>query len=173
MTAKLLLAGLLEEFRSPGSEYRGKPFWAWNGELEPAELRRQVRIMKKMGLGGAFMHSRVGLATAYLSDEWFECVAATVDEAEKEGIEAWLYDEDRWPSGAAGGIVTENPAFRMRSLRMIELAGPAELAWDEATVAAFTAKLEGATARDVKRIARGEKPPALADGEVLLVRFSA
>lgn len=29
---------------------------------------------------------------------------------------AWLYDEDRWPSGAAGGIVTKDKRFRSRHL---------------------------------------------------------
>ena len=27
---------------------------------------------------------------------------------------AWLYDEDRWPSGAAGGIVTKDRNYRQR-----------------------------------------------------------
>ena len=58
-------------FASPSVQYRGKPFWAWNGKLEEQELRRQVRILRKMGLAGGFMHSRVGLDTKYLSDEWF------------------------------------------------------------------------------------------------------
>ena len=107
---------LLREFRNPSSMYRGAPFWAWNGKLDPNELRRQVRLMHRMGLGGFFMHSRVGLATPYLSDQWFDCVKACIDEAEKLEMQAWLYDEDRWPSGAAGGLVTKNPKFRGRSL---------------------------------------------------------
>ena len=54
----------IETFKNPGNDYRGAPFWAWNGKLEPDELRRQIRIMHRMGLGGFFMHSRVGLDTA-------------------------------------------------------------------------------------------------------------
>ena len=113
----------IEVFRNPGAAYRGKPFWAWNGKLDPDELRRQVRVLHRMGLGGGFMHSRVGLATPYLGPEWFECVKATIDECRKLGMEAWLYDEDRWPSGAAGGLVTRNKAYRMRSLKMEVLKG--------------------------------------------------
>lgn len=90
---------LQKEFADPGAHYRGSPFWAWNGKLEPEELRRQVRVMHRMGLGGFFMHSRIGLDSAYLSNEWFDCVGACVDEANKLGMDAWLYDEDRWPSG--------------------------------------------------------------------------
>lgn len=108
---------LFTAFQNPGAVWRGKPFWAWNGRLDKTELLRQVHVMKEMGLGGFFMHSRVGLVTEYLGDEWFECINACADEAEKLGMEAWLYDEDRWPSGSAGGLVTQNPEFRMRFLR--------------------------------------------------------
>lgn len=63
------------------------------------------------------MHSREGLRTRYLSEEWFAAVKACVEEAQKRGMKAWLYDEDRWPSGAAGGLVTRgNPQFAARAL---------------------------------------------------------
>ena len=94
---------LKKTFANPPSVYRAKPFWAWNGRLDEPELRRQIRTMKQMGLGGFFMHSRVGLATPYLSKKWFDLVGACIDEARKQKMEAWLYDEDRWPSGWAGG----------------------------------------------------------------------
>ncbi len=156
------------EFKSPGRWYRGQPFWAWNGALDPDELRRQIRLMKRMGLGGFFMHSRVGLATPYLKDEWFRCVEACIDEAHRQGMLAWTYDEDRWPSGAAGGLVTRDPRWRRRSLSLRELAAPAELKWTADTVAAFVARVSGATARDVRQVARGKRPAAPGPGERIL-----
>ena len=36
-----------ELFRSPTSEYRAAPFWAWNCDLDPEELKRQIRVFKK------------------------------------------------------------------------------------------------------------------------------
>ncbi len=115
---KNFAAALERKLKAPGARYRGKPFWAWNGRLAPEELRRQIRLMKQMGLGGFFMHSRVGLDTPYLGSEWFDCVNACADEAARLGMEAWMYDEDRWPSGAAGGLVTRNPEYRSRYLGM-------------------------------------------------------
>lgn len=103
-------------FRNPGSEYRGAPFWAWNCELDRDELLRQLDVMKKMGLGGAHMHVRTGMATPYLSDAHMELVKACVEKCRKENMLAWLYDEDRWPSGAAGGIVTREKKYRARYL---------------------------------------------------------
>jgi len=157
----------MKDFKDPGSKYRGKPFWAWNGKLDPQELRRQVRVMKRMGLGGFFMHSRVGLDTAYLSDEWFECVDACIDEAEKLDMEAWLYDEDRWPSGAAGGLVTKNRKYAMRSVQLHVLADAKQLKWDSDAIAAFTAKVDGSSATGLQRIPKG-KSPKLSKGECIL-----
>ncbi|HPS03149.1 MAG TPA: hypothetical protein PLA90_16535, partial [Candidatus Sumerlaeota bacterium] len=93
-------SALVKTFEHPGAEFRGKPFWSWNGELEKGELIRQIGVIKEMGFGGFFMHSRTGLATEYLGDQWFDLINACADEAKKQGLEAWLYDEDRWPSGS-------------------------------------------------------------------------
>ena len=107
----------MKQFKSPGPDFRGAPFWAWNAKLEPEELIRQIRLMKEMGLGGFFMHARVGLNTEYLGKEWFECVKACIAEAEKLGMNAWLYDEDRWPSGSAAGEVTRrHPEYAQQGL---------------------------------------------------------
>ncbi|MHC4788421.1 MAG: glycosyl hydrolase, partial [Planctomycetota bacterium] len=140
-----------QTFKDPPAAYRGKPFWAWNGRLEEGELRRQIRVMHRMGLGGFFMHSRVGLATEYLSDEWFRMVEACIDEAERLGMEAWLYDEDRWPSGAAGGLVTTDPRYRHKNLAML-ICGPGEARFEHEPLALFSARTEGNTARDVRRL---------------------
>jgi len=107
------------DFKDPKPEFRPAPFWSWNDDLDEAELRRQIREMAAKGWGGYFMHSRVGLITPYLSEKWHSLVAACADEAGKTGTQAWLYDEDKWPSGFAGGIVPEeNEKFRARALRV-------------------------------------------------------
>ncbi|MCE5323502.1 glycoside hydrolase [bacterium] len=107
----------LDKLIKPDALKRPAPFWSWNDKLDEAELRRQIREMADKGWGSYFMHSRVGLVTGYLSDEWFDLVNACADEAEKTGTYAWLYDEDKWPSGFAGGEVPEkDKAYRSRAL---------------------------------------------------------
>lgn len=105
-----------ELFKNPTSEYRGAPFWAWNCRLEKDELCRQIDVFKKMGFGGFHMHVRTGLATAYLSQEYMNTVRHCTEKAKQQNMLAWLYDEDRWPSGAAGGIVTKNQEYRSKYL---------------------------------------------------------
>lgn len=107
-------------FKNPTCEYRGTPFWAWNCKLDKELLETQIDCLKEMGLGGFHMHSRTGMATKYLSEEYMELIKACVDKAEKENMLAWLYDEDRWPSGAAGGLLTKDPRYRVRKLNFTQ-----------------------------------------------------
>ncbi len=160
---------ILENLENPSGIYRGAPFWAWNGKLEPDQLRLQIRIMKEMGLGGFFMHSRVGLDTPYLSKEWFECINACADEAAKLNMLAYLYDEDRWPSGAAGGLVTKKEKYRMRYLCMAILDNNKKLNWKNNVIAAFIAEFDGNTIKNYRRIKKGERISNLSGSTKILV----
>ena len=51
-----------------------------------------------------------------LSDEFMHLIRQCVEKAKEEHMLAWLYDEDRWPSGAAGGYVTKTPKYRQKFL---------------------------------------------------------
>ena len=67
--------------------------------------------MKEMGFGGFFMHSRTGLETEYLGEEWFRLINRCAEYGKERGLMPWLYDEDRWPSGSAGGMVTQEEKY--------------------------------------------------------------
>ncbi|HMN60887.1 MAG TPA: glycosyl hydrolase, partial [Anaerolinea sp.] len=157
---------LRTDFTSPSTAFRGAPFWSWNDRLQIEELTRQVRDMRAHGMGGFFMHSREGLETPYMGDKWLECIRETVRVAGETGMHAWLYDEDRWPSGFAGGLVPARggDAFRAKGLVMEQLAQiPSE---GEPPLALFAARLEGETLLDLRRLsADGE---SLAPGETCL-----
>jgi len=99
---------LTEQISKRAIEYGSIPFWSWNDKLDSDKLREQIRNMHDLDMRGFFMHARGGLETEYMSDEWFECISACIDEAKKLGMEAWAYDENGWPSGFAGGKVLED-----------------------------------------------------------------
>ncbi|MBQ5810553.1 MAG: hypothetical protein IIW23_03120, partial [Clostridia bacterium] len=110
-------SSLLEStFKNPGAEYRCTPFWALNCKLDKDLMARQIDFFKEMGFGGAHMHVRTGLATEYLSEEFMDIIAACCDKFESNDMLGWLYDEDRYSSGYAGGKVTCDPRFRRREL---------------------------------------------------------
>ena len=107
-------------FENPTKEYRGAPFWAWNTTLDKDELLWQIEQLKKMGFGGFHIHVRSGMATKYLSEEFMELVKACLEKGKQEDMLVWLYDEDRWPSGSAGGYVTSDKRLRMKMLVLTE-----------------------------------------------------
>ena len=93
------------DFKNVDKKYRPVPFWSWNEKLNIPETLRQTAQMDEIGMGGYFMHARGGLQTEYMGEEWFENVAACIEECNKRGMHAWAYDENGWPSGFGGGKV--------------------------------------------------------------------
>ncbi len=157
-----------ETFLHPDPSFRELMFWAWNDDLEVEELRRQVGLMAEAGLGGFFMQAREGLRTGYLGPKWMACVRACVEQASKQGLHAWLYDEDRWPSGFAGGLsVAPEPEHRMQALVCKVDNKPALLA--ERT-AAFVARQRPDAWVDVRPL-DAEEIPVLEREEHRLLQF--
>jgi len=110
----------LNKFKNPPTEFRGVPFWSINDLLEEEKIRKEVRLLREAGYGGGFFHAREGLVTPFLSEEWFSSFGAAVDEAKKNNMYIWIYDELWWPSGFAGGIVTfKDKDYRAKSLVMV------------------------------------------------------
>jgi len=102
----------LKEFQNPSAPYRTAPFWALNGKLEAEELKRQINQFKIQGMGGAFLHPRGGMSTEYLSEDFWQAIEVCIKEMTKQDMVCWLYDEDRFPSGIAGGKVPAlNPDY--------------------------------------------------------------
>ena len=97
-------------------EYRSIPFWSWNNSLDEKELVKQINEMKAAGIGGFIMHARTGLKDEYLGEKWFSCVKACLEKARETGMDAWVYDENGWPSGFVGGKLLENEDFLARFL---------------------------------------------------------
>lgn len=103
-------------FNNPTSEYRGQPFWSWNCKVTKEMIKNQIDIYHEMGVGGFTLHCRTGLETPYMSEEFMELVSYANEYAKEKGMLCYLYDEDRYASGAAGGMVTENVRYRQRAM---------------------------------------------------------
>jgi len=139
-------------FKNPPVEFRSIPFWSWNDKLNPDEISRQIKEMKEQGMGGFFMHSREGLETKYMGEEWMECIKKAVETAKCEGLRAWLYDEDRWPSGAAGGLVPEKGGddFRAKAIEMRRIKNA--FVPNDSVLALFRLEFEGERLKSVARL---------------------
>ncbi len=143
-----------DTFLHPDAEHTAAPFWFWNGDMDPDVMLAQIDAMHAMGIGALVIHARVGLEVPYLSEAWFERVRLTLDACAERGMRVWLYDEDNWPSGYAGGrVLARDPAFVGWNLgleRHYLGAGEdvaLELGDDDRTVAALLAPLASCEAR--------------------------
>jgi hypothetical protein len=94
-----------EHFLDPAAAYRPAPLWVWHEVLTKEKIREQMTDFSEKGIGGVFVHPRYGLVTEYLSDDWFEMFAYTLEVAQELEMEVWIYDENSFPSGFAGGHV--------------------------------------------------------------------
>ena len=112
-------------FKAPPREYGAiQPFQSWNG-ADPAEVRARIsRDLDRLSANGVFIINlspgRRDMAhgePAYLSPGHMEQVKYTVDELAKRNMRMWIQDESDYPSGFAGGYITERyPQLGMQDI---------------------------------------------------------
>ena len=116
-----------EAFREPSRDHGILPFWFLNGELDPDEMRFQLRELRDKGMQGVVLHGRFGLEMPYVGDRYLDRIALAVEEANRLGLAAWIYDEMNWPSGTADKRVLQaRPDLAERYLECISftIQGP-------------------------------------------------
>ncbi|MCX6322012.1 MAG: glycosyl hydrolase, partial [Bacteroidia bacterium] len=96
---------LSSQFSEPPREYTTAPFFVWNAEITKEEIDNYMISFKNAGSSQVIIHPRPGLITEYLSENWFELYQYTVEKGKELGMNVWIYDENSYPSGFAGGHV--------------------------------------------------------------------
>ena len=128
-------ARLKATFADPPRQYASAPLWVWNDMLTEEQVVQTLRDLAAQDVMQVFVHPRPGLMTPYLGPEWFKLWKAALKEAERLDMNVWIYDENSYPSGFAGGWVPElMPESRGRGLAMREEKQPKV---DASTVAVF------------------------------------
>ncbi|MGN7819350.1 glycosyl hydrolase [Chitinophaga sp. 22536] len=94
-------------FKNPGRDYGTVPFWVWNTKITKRNIDSMLHDYRKNDFGGVIIHARPGLITEYLSEDWFDLFAYSVQLGKKLGLNIWIYDENSYPTGFAGGLVGE------------------------------------------------------------------
>ncbi len=123
-------------FARPTAEYSTAPLWVWNDLLTDEMVTGTLRDLAAQQVRQVFVHPRPGLMTPYLSDEWFRLWKVALKEADRLDMKLWIYDENSYPSGFAGGFVPEAmPESRGRGLVFRADANPPRWATD--TIAIF------------------------------------
>jgi hypothetical protein len=80
------------------------PFEVWAGTTDEA-IHGKILGLVKAGLGG--LVTNVSLQNYLRDDKAWEILRRGVNIAHEEGLRVWIYDEEGYPSGAAGGLVLE------------------------------------------------------------------
>ncbi|MDR3262151.1 MAG: hypothetical protein LBT78_10020 [Tannerella sp.] len=93
------------QFAEPSKEYGTAPLWVWNTRVTHELIDNSMQELKEKGFGGVFVHPRPGLITEYISDDWYELFRYAVETGKKLDMNVWIYDENSYPSGFAGGHV--------------------------------------------------------------------
>lgn len=104
-------------------DYEPVPFYFFNDEFNKEEVIKQLDIMSENGIKAFFLHVRDGITTEpWGTERFFENMKFVAEQAMKKGITPWLYDEDSFPSGQAGGqIVIDRPELVSRGLKAIKV----------------------------------------------------
>ncbi len=141
-------------FQKPTRDYSTGPLWVWNDMLTEEQIRSTLRDLAEQQVKQVWVHPRPGLMTPYLSDEWFNLWKIALNEAERLDMNVWIYDENSYPSGFAGGWVPElMPESRGRGLRLSEVKTPPK--WEDNLIAVY--RLDGARAVNISaQIKAGE-----------------
>lgn len=99
--------------------YGGKVvnFWSWNDKITEAEIVTQLREFADGRFDGVVIHARAGLSIPYMGEKWFSLYECALKTAKALSLDVWIYDEDGWPSGFAGGIVPSiDPSYHLKRL---------------------------------------------------------
>lgn len=151
------LSALRAQFRHPSREFSTGPLWVWNDLLTETQIRSTLRDLAGQHVRQVWVHPRPGLMTPYLESDWFRLWKFALDEAERLDMNVWIYDENSYPSGFAGGLVPEAmPSSRGLGVHFRETDRPPVIG--ERTLAVY--RLDGKGYEEVtERLRAGEQLP--------------
>ncbi|UCE48314.1 MAG: hypothetical protein JSW47_22280, partial [Phycisphaerales bacterium] len=154
-------------FANPPRQYSSGPLWVWNDMLTEQQIVDTMKDLATQKVRQVFVHPRPGLMTPYMSDDWFRLWKVALSEARKLDMNVWIYDENSYPSGFAGGLVPDAmPESRGRGLAFRDQKSVGKFGDD--TLAVFT--LSGDGYEDITdQVKAGKKFP---EGRYLTVAIS-
>ena len=123
------------EFTDPPAIFWPGYFWLLNEPLEEQTIKRQLQQMAACGARSVCIFPvptdvepdsfPTRFSPPYLSEPYFRMIRVMVEEADRLGMNFWLYDEAGWPSGGACGQVfkADPERFCMKVLTRDETTG--------------------------------------------------
>ena len=98
---------------------------AWNKpegatfEEKCGEITKKLESLRSTGFGGVVTNVRWGENYTEDEEDW-ALFRFALDELQRMGLRAWIYDENGYPSGGAGGLTLKaNPEYECRAIAKI------------------------------------------------------
>jgi len=131
-------------FKTPPREYGAIHWDIMGGEQNRERITSELDALQKEGMFIVNLGPARGMTPKYLSPEHLALTQFAVQEAKKRGMKIWLADEGSYPSGFAGGKISElYPQLTMQGIvaDMRVSIAPGQtisMAVPEGTIAAMT-----------------------------------
>lgn len=118
---------IARQFENPPVEYSLSFYWGWDGNITEEVIARDLDEYKSKNVQIVTLEPGYNMPSPYLSPGWFAKVDTAVRLAKERDMRIYLVDEGKYPSGFAGGKITEEaPELRMKALvldTIIEVRG--------------------------------------------------
>lgn len=126
-----------DRFARPAADSMPLILWFWNGTVTKDLVVTTLADMRAKGVTEVlvFPFDTTALRPAFFTEGWFEIVEYTLREADRHHMRIWLFNDDFFPSGRAGGFVVNGgkvgdrtylprPGLRTKSVRRSSTRSP-------------------------------------------------
>jgi hypothetical protein len=115
------VADLAKAWAAPPPEYGPDVYYSLNGQVDRTVLARDLDTVVKLGFHAVTVQPGRGNKEPYLSPDYFQMFKVLVEEAKRRDLRVWIIDDAGYPSGFAGGLITDKkPELRMQALTIAQ-----------------------------------------------------
>jgi hypothetical protein len=106
-----------KDFADPRKDSRPTVYWYWNGPVTPELVDRQLAELRAKGMYEVVLFSfdNDQMLPVFFTEEWFDIVGHTLEEARRTGMRVWLFNDDHFPSGRAGEYIVKGGTVGSRT----------------------------------------------------------
>ena len=108
---------LKEKLKNGAEDYTPFVMWFTSGDISLKEMTYQIEGFKREDITNYFIHPVDHTVGDYMGEYYFRMIRHAVNEAKRLGMQYWIYDEYKWPSGIVNGkLLRDEPWTRMSAL---------------------------------------------------------
>ena len=93
-------------------------YWYWGGVITDDIITTQMREMRSKGINEFVLFPFNGddMRPVFGSEDWFDRVGHTLEEARRTGMKVWLFNDNNFPSGRGANLVANGGTLGDRTI---------------------------------------------------------